>query len=568
MNVPPPQGTIAVELAPAKFESFAPTVTYSGQAVGYAEQDIVARVTGTIVWMPGYVGDPVTKDQVLAQLDTSSLAPEVAMKQAALARARQGVGVSKLEHEVARSEADQARAEAMVAERDVAEAQAMAEAAAQARVSANAEIASSQAEVNAMRAEQRSAQADREYADAEFGRAQTLFEKGAISRDEFQQAKAERDKARAMVEQASQKVLRANGMLAAAKAMAKRSESEQIAAQRGVEKASAMVLAKKSMITKAQREAEAARARIGQESAMAAESAAGLRGATAQLGYATLRSPNQGMILKRLVSPGQLVSAGQPILRIAQVSPLRIQANVAEGDLGRLSLGAGVRIKVGQKLLTAKVQSISPGVDPTSRTGVVEAVLPNEDLAVRPGQYVSMEIEAGAGARRLTIPRDAVRNDPSSPVVFVSQTEAGGLVTVSQRKVQLGEGDGGRVVVVEGLKENEQVVLNPSPDLRDGARVTTIAKAGAVAKSEHTILVTEQGYEPASLTVPTGKPVTLTFIRKVDPSCGDTLSFPSLGVDRKLPLNTPVKVEITAQKVGKIRFVCGMEMYKGVVVVE
>ncbi len=567
MNMPPPEGTVPVEVALVRSESFASTVRYAGQAVGYAEQDIVARVTGTVVWMPGYVGDPVAKGQVLAQLDTTALAPEVAMKSAALARARQGVRVSALEHEAARSETAQARAEAEVARREVGEAKAMIDAAKQAQIAARSEIQSALADASAMRAEQRGAQAELVYADAELARSTSLFAKGAVSRDELQQAQAARDKAKAMVDQAAQKVVRSNSMVAAARSMSKQADAELVAAARRVQKAEAMVSAKDSMVGTATSEARAAQARIQQEQAMAAESAAGLQGASAQLGFATLKAPTEGVILKRIVSPGQLVSAGQPILRVAQVSPIRVQANVAEADLSRIQVGSPVKIQVGSRVVVGQVGSVSPGVDPSSRTGVVEAVLGNRDLLVRPGQFVSMEISVGASRSRLTVPRSAIRTDSGGSSVFVTKAEAGGLTVVHQRQVELGESAADKAAVISGLSAGENVVLNPSPDLREAMRVAIVPSASATVVQEQTILVTESGYEPSSVAMPAGKPLVLVFIRKADPSCGDSLSFPSLGIERKLPLNVPVRVEIPAQKAGTVRFACSMDMYKGTVVV-
>ena len=92
MNTPAPAGTTAVELATVRRGPIGETASYSGQAVGFVEQDVNARVTGAIVWMPYYVGDKVKKGQVLARLDTSQLDPELAERAAMtnMAAARHG----------------------------------------------------------------------------------------------------------------------------------------------------------------------------------------------------------------------------------------------------------------------------------------------------------------------------------------------------------------------------------------------------------------------------------------------------------------------------------------------
>jgi plastocyanin domain-containing protein len=80
--------------------------------------------------------------------------------------------------------------------------------------------------------------------------------------------------------------------------------------------------------------------------------------------------------------------------------------------------------------------------------------------------------------------------------------------------------------------------------------------------------VTEQGYEPNKLSLRAGVPARVTFVRTTDKTCGTEVVFPSLNIKRALPLNQPVEIDFTATKGGEITFVCGMNMLKGIVVVE
>ena len=79
--------------------------------------------------------------------------------------------------------------------------------------------------------------------------------------------------------------------------------------------------------------------------------------------------------------------------------------------------------------------------------------------------------------------------------------------------------------------------------------------------------MTEQGYEPATITVKAGRPMKLTFVRTSDKVCGTEVVFPSMNLKRTLPLNQPVDVEFTPSKSGEITFVCDMNMLKGTIVV-
>jgi len=79
--------------------------------------------------------------------------------------------------------------------------------------------------------------------------------------------------------------------------------------------------------------------------------------------------------------------------------------------------------------------------------------------------------------------------------------------------------------------------------------------------------VSEQGYEPATVTFRAGTPARIIFVRTTDRTCGTEVVFPSLNIKRALPLNEPVVIEFTPAKSGDIAFACGMNMLHGTVVV-
>ncbi|MCW5943412.1 MAG: efflux RND transporter periplasmic adaptor subunit [Fimbriimonadaceae bacterium] len=578
MNTPAPEGTRRLRLATAVRRPFEASVSYTGQAVGYIEQNVVARVPGTIQAMTVYVGDRVAKGQALVRLDTSQLDPEVAMKRAGVGRAQEGVGVAALEYEAALDEVRQARAEASMAQGELDESKAMARAFEQGKAQADADIRAAEAEVAAREAEQAAAEADRDYARAELERAHALFGKGAVSRDELQRAKADADKADAVVRGAGENVRKARAMVVSARAMRTRVEAEAAAAIQKVAQLTAGIRAKDAAIRRAQSGADAAKARIGQERAMVREASAALQGAAAQQGYALIAAEFDGLVTERVLAPGQLVAPGQTILKIAQTDPIRLQANVPEADLARIGVGASVRYSVRGKdgpARVARVASVSPSVDPATRTGTVEVVVPNADGAVKPGQFVSMDLVVGAQSSAIVVPTEAIVRESVTDIGVVATGERAlvwlavptlnGEFEVRRQVVTLGLRGKDAIVVADGVSPGDRVVLSPPPDLREGHRV--VSADLPAASTETTITVTERGYEPATVTIPANRPATLTFVRKADPSCGDTLFFAELKIEKKLPLNVPVRVEIPAHPPGEIKFACGMDMYRGKVVV-
>ena len=70
--------------------------------------------------------------------------------------------------------------------------------------------------------------------------------------------------------------------------------------------------------------------------------------------------------------------------------------------------------------------------------------------------------------------------------------------------------------------------------------------------------------------MPSGKPITLVFTRKIDSTCAKEVIIPLDGekIEKKLPLNEAVAVEVTFPKAGQVTYACGMDMLKGVVTVQ
>lgn len=83
-----------------------------------------------------------------------------------------------------------------------------------------------------------------------------------------------------------------------------------------------------------------------------------------------------------------------------------------------------------------------------------------------------------------------------------------------------------------------------------------------------TVKITDKGYAPKSLTLKTGVPARVTFVRATSKSCGTELSIPEFGISKPLPLNKPVTVEFTPRKTGEFKFTCGMDMLRGKIIVQ
>lgn len=91
---------------------------------------------------------------------------------------------------------------------------------------------------------------------------------------------------------------------------------------------------------------------------------------------------------------------------------------------------------------------------------------------------------------------------------------------------------------------------------------------GSTPQDQVKVKVTDQGFQPATMTVRTNVPAKITFVRQTDKTCATEVVIPDYNIKRELPLNKPVVVEFTPKKTGEIAFMCGMNMFRGKVVVQ
>ena len=97
-----------------------------------------------------------------------------------------------------------------------------------------------------------------------------------------------------------------------------------------------------------------------------------------------------------------------------------------------------------------------------------------------------------------------------------------------------------------------------------GESVAAGVGAGGVQEVDVTV---KGGYQPASIVAEAGRPLRLNFTRREATPCGEEVVLPDFGRRAHLPENATVEIEITPPKPGEYEFTCGMNMYKGKIIV-
>lgn len=205
-------------------------------------------------------------------------------------------------------------------------------------------------------------------------------------------------------------------------------------------------------------------------------------------GYEKIRAPFTGVVTARSVDAGALISAngaGQgtsnlgttnapagsssELFRVAQVGVLRILVNVPQGYASQIHLGtaADVILQGSQRRYAGTVTRTAQSLDQTTRTMLTEVQVQNRDGSLLPGMYTDIQFRTQRADPPLLIPGDCLVARPKGPVVAVLLNGN----KVHYEPVQVGRDYGADLEITGGLKEGDQVVINPSDDVREGGEV-------------------------------------------------------------------------------------------------
>jgi membrane fusion protein, multidrug efflux system len=208
---------------------------------------------------------------------------------------------------------------------------------------------------------------------------------------------------------------------------------------------------------------------------------ASLRAARHHRTHASLVAPHDGIVLRRLAEPGEVVGPGAPVLVVSNGGRGHVaKVGVIDRDVVNIAVGsrASVRLDALPALaLEGEVATVAQIPSAATGTYEVEIALPTDAVIPRSGLVARAEITPSARARVVTLPVEALfEADGARGVVYVL---GGDGAHVERRELESLALSGGRVAVREGLAEGERVVIGRLGRLEDGARVTV--RDGAVA---------------------------------------------------------------------------------------
>lgn len=188
-------------------------------------------------------------------------------------------------------------------------------------------------------------------------------------------------------------------------------------------------------------------------------------------GFKRIVAPFDGVVTSRTAEVGMLVTAGkESLFTIEDMSRVRVQVNVPQAYSAQTLPGVPATVCVPESSansVAVTVTRIAESVDSSNRTMLAEIEIENGSRRFQPGSYAQVTLATSQNHAEWTIPTNTLQMRVEGPHVAVVTDQN----QVELRSVSLGRDLGNRVIVVNGIRGNERLIVNPGEDLRNGEAV-------------------------------------------------------------------------------------------------
>ena len=177
-----------------------------------------------------------------------------------------------------------------------------------------------------------------------------------------------------------------------------------------------------------------------------------------QSAYAALQAPEDGVITSVSAEAGQVVAAGQPVMKLAREDEREVAISVPENRIDELARAKAIGVALAaspQKIYPARVREISPSVDPATRTFAVRVAVLAPDAALQWGMTATVGLVAAGPANAVLLPLSSLYRQDDKPAVWIYDPATH---KVALRPVTIGQYREDGVVVTAGLADGEWVV--------------------------------------------------------------------------------------------------------------
>lgn len=191
--------------------------------------------------------------------------------------------------------------------------------------------------------------------------------------------------------------------------------------------------------------------------------------------YSRITAPFDGIVTWRYADTGALVQAGtsnassMPVVKLAQVSVLRLRIPVPESLVAAVRDGesADIRVQATGEHFIGKVIRFTGSLDRSTRSMQVEVDIPNSEYRLTPGMYADVSLKVESQINALTVPVQAISQNGGRTTVLLVDAQN----RVQQREIKTGMQDPDRVQVLTGLAEGDRVIVGNLSAYQTGQQV-------------------------------------------------------------------------------------------------
>lgn len=200
-------------------------------------------------------------------------------------------------------------------------------------------------------------------------------------------------------------------------------------------------------------------------------SRAGLEIANANVSKSTIVATYGGVVGTRYVERGEYVSPGTPLFHLIDYRTIIVEAQVPETQVAQLKKGANVSVEIGalKRSFEGTVDAIVPAADNVSKTFRVRVKIDNKDMQILVGMSAKVRIDTQKLENVVVARHSSIIEEKNGRSVFVAEDGK-----AQKRQVRLGAMEGDRVVIQDGVKFGEKLIVVGQRELSDGQPIQVV----------------------------------------------------------------------------------------------
>jgi len=191
--------------------------------------------------------------------------------------------------------------------------------------------------------------------------------------------------------------------------------------------------------------------------------------AQAHLAKSTIKAPFSGIVGLSDVTPGKFLAAGDAIVNLERIDPLKVDFRVPENFVKSISVGQSIEVGVDafpDRVFVGQVYAIDPLIDVNGRAVKIRARIANSDGTLKPGLFARVTLVLNVRDNAILVPESAVTPEGNAVVIYRIEGDHARRTIVS-----IGQRREGKVEILTGLNPGDRIVTEGQINLYDGATV-------------------------------------------------------------------------------------------------